>query len=95
MSTRNLVMQLDRCLGEKKKLRAKVASWEKVFGHLGTPDEVGNEWIALKDRVAEAERKRDAYKVTLARIWLTLGVLEADADRTLNGDAGNKSEVPK
>lgn len=30
-------------------------SWEAVFGHLGTPDEVGNEWLAL---AADAERYR-------------------------------------
>jgi hypothetical protein len=28
---------------------AKKGSWEAVLGHLGTPDEVGNEWIAKTD----------------------------------------------
>jgi hypothetical protein len=28
---------------------------EKVFGHLGTPDEVGNEWHALSERLEAAE----------------------------------------
>ena len=27
--------------------------WRDVFGHLGTPDECGNEWIALQERLDE------------------------------------------
>ena len=33
----------------------KLSKWEAVFGHLGTPDEVGNERLALTDRLNEAE----------------------------------------
>lgn len=28
---------------------AKKGSWEAVFGHLGAPDEVGNQYIAMSD----------------------------------------------
>lgn len=31
--------------------RAKKGSWEDVFGHLGTPEEVANEWIAMRDKI--------------------------------------------
>ena len=30
-------------------------TWTDVFGHLGTPDEVGNEWHALSERLEAAE----------------------------------------
>ena len=33
----------------------RLEAWENVFGHLGTPDEVGNEWHALSDRLEAAE----------------------------------------
>ena len=33
----------------------RLEAWENVFGHLGTPDEVGNEWRALSDRLEAAE----------------------------------------
>ena len=33
----------------------EISQWRSVFGHLGTPDEVGNEWHALLDRLNEAE----------------------------------------
>lgn len=32
---------------------AKKGSWEAVFGHLGTPDEVGNQHIALRDALEQ------------------------------------------
>jgi hypothetical protein len=31
-------------------------TWEAIFGHLGTPDEVGNLWHALTERAEKAER---------------------------------------
>ena len=34
----------------------RLEAWENVFGHLGTPDEVGNEWHALSDRLEAAEK---------------------------------------
>ena len=33
----------------------RLEAWENVFGHLGTPDEVGNEWHKLTDRLEAAE----------------------------------------
>ena len=33
----------------------RLEKWESVFGHLGEPDEVGNEWRALSDRLEAAE----------------------------------------
>lgn len=34
----------------------EISQWRSVFGHLGTPDEVGNEWLALTDRRRLKER---------------------------------------
>jgi hypothetical protein len=34
---------------ELRRLHAENHQWRSVFGHLGTPDEIGNEWIALQD----------------------------------------------
>lgn len=36
---------------ELHRLYAECHQWRSVFGHLGTPDEIGNEWIALQDAV--------------------------------------------
>ena len=36
--------------------KASLSRWEAVFGHLGTPDEVGNEWHALIERLEAAEK---------------------------------------
>lgn len=33
----------------------EISQWRSVFGHLGTPDEVGNEWIDLTDRLKKVE----------------------------------------
>ena len=33
----------------------RLEKWESVFGHLGEPDEVGNEWHALSERLEAAE----------------------------------------
>lgn len=41
-------------------LKAELASWKSVFGHLGTADECGNEWIALQDKLAAAQK--DAFR---------------------------------
>lgn len=32
--------------------QAELRQWKSVFGHLGTADECGNEWISLKDEIA-------------------------------------------
>ena len=38
-----------------RELLDRLEAWENVFGHLGTPDEVGNEWHSLSDRLEAAE----------------------------------------
>lgn len=40
-------------------LEAEVQQWIGVFGHLGTADECGNEWIKLQD---ENQRLREALQ---------------------------------
>ena len=45
-----------------KVLTDRLEAWENVFSHLGTPDEVGNEWHALSDRHEAAEKERDALR---------------------------------
>ena len=32
-----------------RRQHAEIQEWRNVFGFLGTPDELGNEWNALKD----------------------------------------------
>lgn len=50
----------------------RLEAWENVFGHLGTPDEVGNEWHALNDRLEAAEK----HTVELEeRCAVTIGAL--------------------
>ena len=44
----------------------RLEAWEEVFGHLGTPDEVGNEWHALSARL-EAAEKSDAESLMMYR----------------------------
>ena len=44
---------------EENRLRAGLEEWRSIFGHLGTPDEVGNEWHKLTDRLEAAEKERD------------------------------------
>ena len=62
----------------------RLEAWENVFSHLGTPDEVGNEWHALSDRLEAAESALSNLGVTpeeakegLARHKATLARLEA------------------
>lgn len=41
----------------------RLEKWESVFGHLGEPDEVGNEWHALSERLEAAEKAvTEAYQ---------------------------------
>ena len=35
--------------------KASLSKWEAVFCHLGTPDEVGNEWVTMSDRIRVLE----------------------------------------
>lgn len=58
---------------ELAKEREKVAKWERVFGHLGTADECGNEWIALQEQLATAQ-------ATIAEMREALDCLFANED---------------
>lgn len=54
----NLLLQL---IAEKvQPLLSESAQWRSVFGHLGTPDEIGNEWIAIQQ---ENERLKNSLSV--------------------------------
>ena len=35
----------------------ELKKWCDVFGHLGTPDEVGNEWLAITEKLAASEAR--------------------------------------
>ena len=48
--------RLERVLLLQKHHIAELVKWEAVFGHLGTPDEIGNEWHKLLDRISKLER---------------------------------------
>lgn len=49
-------LKLQKAQGEHDALAAELQKWRDVFGHLGTADECGNEWIRLQDRIAELEQ---------------------------------------
>lgn len=44
---------------EKNRILQQLSAWTSVFGHLGTPDQCGNEWAALQ---AENERLTQRYE---------------------------------
>lgn len=46
---------ITRILGWANAPAPDKGSWEAVFGHMGTPDEVGNMWLAMSDRNDELE----------------------------------------
>lgn len=49
MNTQQILHEKD-CLAEQiKTLRAELNQWKSVFGHLGTADECGNEWIRIQN----------------------------------------------
>ena len=39
----------DECSALLRRQHAEIQEWRNVFGFLGSPDELGNEWNALKD----------------------------------------------
>jgi len=48
--------------------KASLNKWESVFGHLGTPDEVGNEWAAMSDRLEAVEKERDTLRAKIKQM---------------------------
>ena len=42
----------DTRLFELEATEQRLNKWERVFGHLGEPDDIGNEWLALCDKNA-------------------------------------------
>lgn len=48
---------------------AELQQWKNVFGHLGTADECGNEWIRLQD---ENQRLREALIEVEGRLTLLI-----------------------
>lgn len=40
----------------------KKGSWEAVFGHLGTPEEVAEEWLKMQDEIAKLKEELTACK---------------------------------
>ena len=71
----------------------RLEKWESVFGHLGEPDEVGNEWHALSDRLEAAENENAklrialAEKVTSETILRDLSVGNGSINATFEGGA--------
>ena len=46
----------DSLIIDNNHLRYELKTWKNVFGHLGTADECGNEWIKLKDEVEQLRK---------------------------------------
>ena len=71
----------------------RLKKWEDVFGHLGEPDEVGNEWHALSDRLEAAENENAKLrialveKVTSETILRDLSVRNGSINATFEGGA--------
>ena len=63
---------------------AKLAKWESVFGHLGTADEVGNEWHSLSDHLDAAEKERDALRAKIEQMERQEPVAWCATDETGN-----------
>ena len=73
--------RLERVLLRQKQHIAELVKWEAVFGHLGTPDEVGNEWHKLVDRISKLE-------------WaLRLAVQQNSHDMLMTGDELRQCEA--
>ena len=52
---RDLNDEVNKLTRQLEVAKASLSKWEDVFGHLGTPDEVGNEWHALIERMGKME----------------------------------------
>ena len=57
-----LSSKLKQLEAENTRLKEELAKWTRVFGHLGTADECGNEWIALKEELAAAQTDAARYR---------------------------------
>lgn len=57
ISHEKLAEMNDALILDNNYLRAELRKWKDVFGHLGTADQCGNEWIALQDKVAALEEE--------------------------------------
>ena len=53
----------------------RLEAWENVFCHLGTPDEVGNEWHSLSDRLEEIEKERVIDEQRIADLMADLNLV--------------------
>ena len=58
----------DQAAAELRRLYAENQQWRSVFGHLGTPDEIGNEWIELQDNVTYWKEEAKRYSAN-ADYW--------------------------
>ena len=47
--------EVNKLTRQQEVTKASLSKWESVFGHLGTPDEVGNERHALIERMEKME----------------------------------------
>ena len=56
--------QLEEAQEELKVLKKEVKGWRSVFGHLGTPDQVGNMWLELADELREVKQRLSKYEDT-------------------------------
>lgn len=58
----------------------RLEAWENVFGHLGTPDEVGNEWHSLSDRLEAAEKDITMKEGVIDSLAAVVKRLDAQCD---------------
>ena len=56
------------------------AHWANVFGHLGTPDECGNEWSALVTKLEAAEKDAARYRFLKTGTSCDIGLMELDEE---------------
>lgn len=48
---------------QEAKMAIKKDSWEAVFGHLGTPEEVADEWLKMQEEIAKLREELAVCKL--------------------------------
>ena len=62
---RDLNDEVNKLTRQLEVAKASLSKWEDVFGHLGTPDEVGNEWHAIIERADRLEKVEAALRIAV------------------------------
>jgi hypothetical protein len=64
-----------------------MVTWEEVFGHIGTPDEVGKEWHKLWAENEELQSEVEDLRVHNTALTLALWEAQQEARMSKLGDS--------